>query len=101
MSAVAPDAYSEAARALAAWDRTPESALRLRELARSLPSVRGQLDDDRARVLQRVQGCSASGKTLAAKTVSATPAAYGPFLGDPALGEWPFHDPLHVEDDEA
>ena len=27
--------------------------------------------------------------------------AIGPFLGDPAMGAWPFHDPLLVDDDAA
>lgn len=97
----APDVYAETARELGSWDGGADSARRLRERAKALPAVRGQLEGDPERVLQRVRGCYADRRLLSVTTVAAAPALYGPFLGDPDLGAWPFHDPLHIADDEA
>ena len=97
------DSLGALARDVAAWDGTHEAAAGFRARLPTLPPLKGKPDTPEEGVLARIGGLYGKKETIgltdALKAASATIRA--PFIGDPKMGAWPFHDALHIDDEPA
>ncbi len=97
----------EVAERLRSWDGTLERTLELRSLVRALPDPKRKASDDVERAIFIARSAYASPSTSAPFLPQRFEAdgllarSLAPFLGDPALGAWPFHRPAEISDDDA
>ncbi|MCC6522833.1 MAG: hypothetical protein IT373_09250 [Polyangiaceae bacterium] len=107
MTAPTLDTLDTLAAELARWDGRTDSGLRLRDAVRALAPAALKRDKaatpvERALLIARSayekQRPPELGRLVGDPRLV---GALGPFLGDPAMGEWPFDAPLLIDDDEA
>lgn len=98
----------ELAARIVAWDGSPSTAAGLREDLRSSPMPERNRNDPTMEVLRVLGGAYRNRKKPLPRDkfseFSADPQLarlLAPFLGDPAMGRWPFQDPHRIDDGEA
>lgn len=103
MTAEIPDSLAALARDVAAWDGTDEAAAAFRARLPLLPALKGPPNTPDEGFLARINGLYRKREPIgigeALKEAGAKLRA--PFIGDPQMGAWPFHDALYVDDDAA
>jgi hypothetical protein len=99
------ECLKELASKLRAWDGKPESAAALRKAVRELPPIQRKPADAAEGALLKARSGYEKRKGLGdPQALSKDPerlALLAPFIGDPELGSWAFHDPLLISDEDA
>jgi hypothetical protein len=98
--------YDDIAGQAASWNRTLADAEKLRNAIQSLPLPRAKPSSDIESTLFAIRTAyqkpkGAASRLLGMMADSNRASIIGPFIGDPALGEWPFHRPLSISDEDA
>ncbi len=84
---------------LANWDGSREARDDLRRRTRELPEVRNPPDASAGAVLKVRAAYELKDPTrLVTRFQAVGPCAYAPYFGDPAMGAWPYSDPLKAAD---
>ena len=97
------DSFAALARDMQSWNGSAEAAAVFRVRLAQLPALNGKPATPEEGVLARINVLYRKrepiGITEALKSAGANLRA--PIIGDPAMGEWPFHDALHIDDEPA
>lgn len=97
------DSYEALARDVSAWDGSEEAAARFRARLPKLPAPKGKPAGPAEGLLSRIHGLYSKREPISLTDAlkEAGAAIRAPFIGDPTMGSWPFHDALHIDDEPA
>jgi hypothetical protein len=98
----------DVANAIRKWNGSVQDAQELRRAASSLRLI-GKPESPDLATLAAIASAYGKAKNAGSSDRSHSKDArikekldmWAPFIGDPALGAWPFHDSLHISDDDA